>query len=170
MTASDADDAGLWFALSRLEARCWHDVDFNGGRSAHDLYCADGLFAVGPNRFEGRDSIRTFYEWRRGRGRITTRHVVTNAIVLERDGRRAKASGLLTVYRADGMPPFADALLPVLVADFTSDCLLGDDDAWRYVSHILDPVFVGSHVPPSLSIDPNYLSAARPDGGPRNGG
>jgi hypothetical protein len=54
----------LWHALHDLEARYWHDVDFNCGRNAHEFYRPDGLMVVGHNRFEGRDKIRGFYQWR----------------------------------------------------------------------------------------------------------
>jgi hypothetical protein len=158
----------LWLALNRLELRCWHDVDFNGGRAVHELYCSDGIFTVGKNRFEGRESIRAFYEWRRRRREMVTRHIVTNLIVLESSESRARASGSLTVYRGIGLPPFADTIEPVLVGDFISDCVRGDGGAWLYASHAVDPLFMGSDVPLSLAIDPSYLAKLQSQDGSRN--
>jgi hypothetical protein len=44
-----------------------------------------------------------------------------------------------------------------MIADFEAQCVLGDDRLWRFQSHGLLPIFVGSHVPISLSIDPQHL-------------
>jgi hypothetical protein len=156
---SDIDELGLWYALYRLEVGYWNDVDFNGGSTVHELYRGDGVFAVGPNRFEGQRAIKTFYEWRRSRGETTTRHIVTNVAVLAQDARRARASGLITIHRAKGGHPIQEGTQPALVADFASDCILDPDDVWRYASHVLDPVFVGADVPLSLSVDPRFLAA-----------
>jgi hypothetical protein len=156
------DEPKIWHALNRLTAEHWRDVDVNGGRSVHDLYESDGLFVVGPNRFEGRDGIQVFYQWRRGRGNNTTRHIISNVIVQAEDEHHAKLSGLVTIYRGAGSPPLRQDNMPVLIADFTADCVLGDDAVWRYKSHLLDPIFVGADVPLSLAIDPRFLATARP--------
>ena len=47
---------------------------------------------------------------------------------------------------------------PELVADLSGDCVLGDDKIWRYQSHVLQPVFVGSDIPLSISIDTQILT------------
>jgi SnoaL-like domain len=161
-------EAELWFALNRLESRCWHDVDYNGGRAVHELYRSDGLFTVGKNRFEGRESIRAFYEWRRRRREMTTRHLVTNLIVLEGGETHARAAGSLMVYRGIGNPPFVDDIEPVMVGDFISDCVRGDDGAWLYASHAIDPLFMGSDVPLSLAIDPSFLATLQARDASRN--
>jgi hypothetical protein len=44
-----------------------------------------------------------------------------------------------------------------MIADFEAQCVLGDDRLWRFQSHVLRPIFVGSDVPISLSIDPQRL-------------
>jgi hypothetical protein len=46
---------------------------------------------------------------------------------------------------------------PAMIADFEAQCVLGDDRLWRFQSHVLRPIFVGSDVPISLSIDPQHL-------------
>jgi hypothetical protein len=160
----NAKKLGIWFALYHLECEHWHDVDCNGGRSAHELYVNDGLYAVGQNRFQGRDAVRMFYDWRRGREQANTRHLIANVNLVGGSERRAKTVGLITIYRLRGSayhvkggPRLRKVDGPVLVADFTSDCILGDDDVWRYESHILDPVFVDSDAPFSLSIDPQFI-------------
>jgi hypothetical protein len=54
---SDGDDVMLWYALNRLIADYWAEVDENGGRRAHEFYEAEGLYAVGNSR--SRDATRS---------------------------------------------------------------------------------------------------------------
>ena len=58
---------------------------------------------------------------------------------------------------ADGRPPFQWTKPPAMVADFEAQCVLGDDRLWRFQSHVLRPIFVGSDLPASISIDPRRL-------------
>jgi SnoaL-like protein len=153
----DTDDLALWYALNRLMTNYWADVDSNDGSQAHEFYLPDALYAVGNNRFEGEQKIRAFYARRRQRGRTTTRHLVDNLRVFRDDPRRARTVGVMSLYRADGSPPFQGARPPAMIADFEAQCVLGEDWLWRFQSHVLRPIFVGSDVPISLSIDPQRL-------------
>ena len=85
------------------------------------------------------------------------RHLVDNPRVFRDDARHARAAGVMSLYRADGSPPFQGARPPAMIADFEAQCVLGDDRLWRFQSHVLRPIFVGSDVPISLSIDPQRL-------------
>jgi len=157
----DTDDVSLWYALYRHAMNYWHEVDFNGGARAHEFYVRDGLFAVGDNRFEGHDKIRAYYDWRRRRGHITSRHLLNNLQVLPEDEHHVRQIGVLSLYRADGRPPFQGERPPMLIADIIADCVRGEDEVWRYRSHILRPLFVGRDIPHSISIDPQFLSRSR---------
>ena len=148
----------LWYTLYRLEAQYWYNVDCNGGFLVHELYCDDGLLSVGGKEFKGRNTIKTFYEWRRKRGE-TTRHVIANVLVRPEDERHATAFGLMTIYRGEGInTPLQVGNVPALISDFISVCVLGPDDTWRYASHVLRPVFIGANTPFSLSIDPVFVA------------
>jgi hypothetical protein len=151
------DELRLWYALYQLEVKYWHDVDYDGGASVHELYCDDGLLSVGGKEFRGRHTIKTFYEWRRGRVQ-TARHIISNVTVRARDERRATALGMITIYRTRGSPPVHAGNVPALISDFVSECVLSPADTWRYVSHVLRPVFIGSDAPSSLSIDPAFVA------------
>jgi hypothetical protein len=153
----DTDDLALWYALNRLMINYWAEVDNNGGAQAHEFYLPDALYAVGDNRFEGEQKIRAFYARRRQRGRTTTRHLVNNLLVFRDDARSARTIGVMSLYRADGGPPFQGARPPAMIADFEAQCVLGDDRQWRFQSHVLRPIFVSSDVPISLTIDPRHL-------------
>ena len=153
----DSDELALWYALNRLMTNYWADVDHNSGEQAHEFYLPDALYAVGENRFEGRDKIRAFYLLRRQRGLTTTRHLLGELRVFGDGPRHARVVGVMTLYRADGRPPFQAARPPALIADFEVQCVLGDDRRWRFQSHVLRPIFVGSDHPFSISVDPNRL-------------
>jgi SnoaL-like domain len=154
----DRDEAALWYALHRLETSYWYDVDFNAGSKAHEFYARDGLFAVGDNQFRGHDKIRAFYAWRRQRGHTTTRHLINNLLAIRQDDNCALLTGVLSLYRADGRPPFQGERPPMLIADLSGDCVLGEDKVWRYQTHVLHPIFVGSDIPLSISIDTQILA------------
>jgi hypothetical protein len=49
----DTDDLALWYAINRLMASYWADVDDNGSSSAHEFYVLEALYTVGANRFDG---------------------------------------------------------------------------------------------------------------------
>ena len=127
----DTDDVALWYALYRLATNYWYEVDFNGGARAHEYYVPDGLFAVGGNRFEGHDKIRAYYAWRERRGYITSRHLLNNLQVLPEDEHRVRQIGVLSLYRADGRPPFQGERPPMLIADIIADCVRCEDEVWR---------------------------------------
>lgn len=153
----DTDDLALWYALNQQMTNYWADVDYNGGSRAHEFYLPEALFAVGNNRFEGAEKIRAFYARRRQHGTTTTRHLVGNLRVLRDDARCVWSLGVMSLYRADGRPPFQRARPPAMIADFEAHCVLGDDRLWRFQSHVLHPIFIGSDLPASISIDPQRL-------------
>ena len=97
---SGGDDVTLWCALSRLIADYRAEVDENGGRHAHEFYEAEGLYAVGNSRFEGRDKIGAFYA-RRRYAAMATRHIVTNLRAFADNQPHARMSGVMSLYRAE---------------------------------------------------------------------
>jgi hypothetical protein len=82
---------------------------------------------------------------------------VGNLRVLQDDARCVWTVGVMSLYRGDGRPPFQWTRPPAMVADFEAQCVLGDDRLWRFQSHVLRPIFVGSDLPASISIDPQRL-------------
>jgi SnoaL-like domain len=153
----DSDDLKLWHAINRLMTNYWADVDHNGGSQAHEFYLPDALYAVGNNRFEGAEKIRAFYDRRRQQGSTTTRHLIGNLRVFPDAAQHARAVGIMSLYRADGRPPIRGVRPPAMISDFEVQCMLADDRIWRFQSHVLRPIFVGSDLPASISIDPQRL-------------
>jgi hypothetical protein len=132
-------------------------VDHNGGSQAHEFYLPEALYTVGNNRFEGAEKIRAFYARRRQYGNTTTRHLVSNLQAFRDDARCARTAGVMTLFRADGRPPFERSRPPAMIADFEAQCVLGVDRRWRFQSHVLQPIFISSHRPASITIDPQRL-------------
>lgn len=151
----DSDDAALWYALHRLIVNYWAEVDENAGGRAHEFYMPDGLYVVGNSRFEGEEKIRAFYV-RRGHGGVVTRHLISNLRAFREDLRRARMTGLMSLYRADRKSPFQGARPPAMIADFEAHCVLRDR-SWRFQSHVLDPFIVGQDMPASIMIKPQAL-------------
>lgn len=169
MPMTPHDDLLLWHALYRLEVAYWHDVDFNDGRKVHDYFTTDGVKIVGHNRFEGREQIRAFYEWRAGQigenavdrlaisGVKAVRHLITNLQVASSTERSATVLGIVVFYGGLTYPSTRQSNPPMMVADLTNECVLSDDDVWRFKSHTLQPVFMSAAPPPSMEIDPLFL-------------
>ena len=152
----DSGDLALWCTLNRIISDYCADVDEDGGQKAHEFYLPAGLYVIGNNRFEGQEKIQSFYA-RRRYGTVITRHLVCNVRVLGEDDRHARVLGLMSLYRADGKSPFQGARPPAMIADFEARCVLGDDRAWRFESHVLRPFIVGGDLPASIAIRPQAL-------------
>jgi hypothetical protein len=152
----ESDELALWYALNRLMADYWADVDENGGRRAHQFYVPDGVYAIGTSRFEGQDKIAAFYT-RRRHGTVTTRHQLCNLRALGDDPPVARIAGMMNLYRAEGGSPFQGARPPAMIADFEARCILDDDQRWRFQSHVVRPFIVGNDMPASIMIRPQAL-------------
>jgi hypothetical protein len=159
------DELLLWHALHRLEVTYWYDVDVNDGRKAHEYFTPDGVKMVGHNRFEGREQIQAFYQWRSRQSGTETvrqlgisglravRHLVTNLHVASCGERCATVRGMVIFYGG----PSKHQSNPPMIADLITECVLNTDNVWRYKSHTLVPVFMSKMTPPEMQIDPNFL-------------
>ena len=159
------DEFLLWHALHRLEVTYWYDVDVNEGRTAHEFFTSDGVKMVGHHRFEGREQIRAFYEWRALQspaqaarqlgisGVRAVRHLVTNLYVASSSERCATVRGIVIFYGG----PSKQQSNPPMVADLINECVLDKDNVWRFESHTLRPVFMGKVAPGELMVDPSFL-------------
>ncbi len=133
----------LWYALHDMEVRHWYDVNLNFGRTVHELYADEGLFAVGPQERRGPAVIREFYEARAKRGARTARHVLTNFRLVpgSTDGV-VRATGIISNYVGDALPPLPSKPAAIM-ADLVNEYVRAADGRWLYSLHRLVPVFVG---------------------------
>jgi hypothetical protein len=149
----------LWHALHDLEVRYWHDVDFNNGRTAHQFYRPDGVLIVGHNRFQGREKIKDFYQWRERQtvhavsSVKTMRHLISNLRAESSGEGRAAAYGTVSFYGASARAPVTQSKPPMLIADLINECVAEADGRWLYQSHTLQPVFMSDEAPLSIAID-----------------
>jgi hypothetical protein len=168
------DELLLWHTLHRLEVTYWYDVDFNEGRTAHEFFTPDGVKMVGHNRFAGREEIREFYEWRARQsggkavrhlginGTKAVRHLITNLYVASSSERYATVLGIVSFYGGVTYPSKRQSNPPILVADLINECVLSNDNAWRFKSHTLRPVFMSNETtPPSMVIDRHFRGTLR---------
>ncbi|MES2511198.1 MAG: nuclear transport factor 2 family protein [Pseudomonadota bacterium] len=128
--------------LGALLADYWYEVDHHWGRNAHQLYTAEGVFAIGDDRMNGPAAVQAFYNWRESRGAREARHVISNLRVISRGADHAELDCILCLYAADGVPVLPSSP-PILIADEVAECVRGSDGLWRFKSHFLKPVFKG---------------------------
>jgi len=139
-------DSAITAALADLETDYWYDVDHNWGRTAHEFYKADGVFAIGDKLMTGPEEVRAFYSWREGRGERVARHLISNVRVRRADEKSAKLECIMSLYAADGAPVL-ESRPAIMIADVVSECVLDQDGRWRYASHVLRPLFMGGEAP-----------------------
>jgi hypothetical protein len=151
-----SDELALWYALSRLMADYWAEVDEGGGARAHEFYLPGAVYVVGDQRFEGREKIAAFYA-RRGHAMVATRHVLSNLRAFADAAPHHRITGLMSLYRAEVKSPYQGARPPAMIADFEASCAWCDDSRWRFRSHVLRPFIIGNDLPASVSIYPSQL-------------
>lgn len=153
---STTDHATLKAYLHDLVLRYWREVDERWGAEAHNFFTPDGVFVSETTRLVGRDEIKAFYDWRRGRGDRVARHIVNNALV-SIDGDRATVSYLMTIYAADGVPVLPVAA-PNLISDVT-ETIVRVDGAWLIAEKRFSTLFRGQV--PATVMPADVLAAAR---------
>ena len=85
------------------------------------------------------------------------RHLITNLHVASSRERSATVLGIIVFYGGLTYPSTRQSNPPMMVADLINECVLDEDDLWRFKSHTLQPVFMSAAAPPSMEIDPIFL-------------
>lgn len=118
--------------LYELAVRYWDDVDYNGGRTAAEFYTEDGVFHGQGQIHRGRQQIREFYEWRKGRANRLSVHAIVNFSVKELTDIQAISTYTMFLYAADG-EPILPATVPNLISQVTDTTVRETTDApWLY--------------------------------------
>jgi len=119
----------------------WDEVDSRWGETAHDRFIEDGTFESENSFLQGRDEIKSFYDWRKSRGDRVARHIVNNARVGLSGPDLGEVRYLMTIYAVDGVP-----VLPVhapnLIADVT-DTFIRRNGRWLLASKVFKTLFKG---------------------------
>ena len=92
------------FELIELVHAYWNNVDAKWGAEAHTMFTEDGVFQSDSSLHTGREEVKGFYDWRRGRGERVARHLVSNPLVTIEGPDRATVRYTMTIYAVDGVP------------------------------------------------------------------
>jgi hypothetical protein len=84
------------------------------------------------------------------------RHLISNLHVASSSERCATVRGIVVFY---GGKSKLQSNRP-MVADLINECVLNEDNVWRFKSHTLRPVFLSKVTPPEMQIDPTFLKHA----------
>jgi hypothetical protein len=128
-------------AIQLAAAFAW-DVDYQAGVGVSALFIADGVYGYAGFEMRGTAAIDAFYSERQARGKRLSRHVFSVPhIVSEQDGSLS-AWSVLTLYAADGEPPFAPN--PIAIMDY-QDRIVRTQRGLRYARRWVTPLF--GHMP-----------------------
>jgi hypothetical protein len=130
----------------------WHDVDTNWGRNAPEFFTEDGIFESNKNKYEGREKIRAFYQFRINRGPRVACHAVTNFRCILHSKTEATCNWFLHLYAMDGKP-ILPSNPPIQIAYMTDKCVKGADGKWLYKHRIFQSWFEGGVPTTSPSAD-----------------
>ena len=126
--------------LEALAIEFWNDVDFNGGRNAHNYYVEDAVFTTSVRTIHGREAIRAFYAARQARGARTSVHLVQNFCIRASSAREVGVRYVMTLHAADG-----EGVLPskpaIMIAEVCETALRQADGSWLYTARTIKALF-----------------------------
>lgn len=137
--------ANTWMALQSFTADYWRRVDAQSEQAVDDLYLDEGVMELGRLRCEGRAAIGRFFTERAANEKAacrTTRHLVSNFLVLPVDAGQVRVLTTIQVMAGNGGWPMVSAP-PATVGDFYDDMVEIAPGAWRIRHRRADVVFTG---------------------------
>lgn len=139
MAVVSADDRNA--AIQLAAAFAWY-VDHRAGEGVSALFIENGVYGYDAFEMRGTAAIDAFYKERMARGKRLSRHIFsTPHTICEQDGSLS-AWSVLTLYAADGEPPFAAG--PIAIMDY-HDSIIRTQDGLRYARRWVTPLF--GHMP-----------------------
>ena len=117
-------------------------IDHQAGRGVSALFTCDGVYGYAGFEMLGRAAIDAFYQERRERGKRLSRHLFSPARLERADGDSISAWSTLTLYAADGEPPFAAN--PIAIMDY-HDQIVCVGGVYLYARRWVTPLF--GHMP-----------------------
>jgi hypothetical protein len=76
---------------------------------------------------------------------------------VRRVSQGATVLGIVSFYGGVTYPSKRQSPPPMTVADLINECVLSNDDAWRFKSHTRRPVFMSNETPPPMVTNPLFL-------------
>jgi hypothetical protein len=130
----------IYSQIADLNSRFAWMVDHHDGENVENLFTHQGEYIFSALKAVGREQIRGFYQFRKARGKRTSRHVFTNLVLHEFNEEYIKASCILTLYAFDGDGPFPAEVH--MIADYEDELRFDSDaEAWLYQQRIVKPIF-----------------------------
>jgi hypothetical protein len=127
-------------SLALQLADYWHEIDFNGGRSASEYYTEDGEFHGQFASYIGAAKIQQFYDWRREQGPRLSVHSFTNFRARFTGEDTAEATNFLFLYAGNGEKVLRSHV-PVTISIATDRYVLRDDRwlcTYRQLEHLFE--------------------------------
>ncbi len=129
-------------AIIQLAAAFAWRVDQRSGEGVSTLFIENGVYGYDGFEMRGTAAIDAFYKERLARSKRLSRHIFSVPhIVSEQDGSLS-AWSVLTLYAADGEPPFSPS--PIAILDY-HDSIVRLQDGLRYARRWVTPLF--GHMP-----------------------
>ena len=128
-------------ALNELNADFCYLLDHRETDRFAELFTEDAIYTHGARASHGRSAIHKLFDERNQAGTRISRHLQTGLRIDLIDGHSAKGSSVCMTFAADAQPPVA-AAMPHLVADFSDEYRLCEDQRWRFSRRHIERIFV----------------------------
>ncbi|MEW6269703.1 MAG: nuclear transport factor 2 family protein [Thermodesulfobacteriota bacterium] len=138
--------ASLRNAVEALLAELAYLLDHGQADQAVALFTEDAAFVSPLATLRGRAELTAGFAARAAQTHVT-RHLHSNLRIAAEGADRARATVVLTVYRAEGPGPGLPR--PFLVADCLDVYERGGDGCWRFAERTIVPIFVARREAPA---------------------
>ena len=125
-------------SVSALAAEFSWRIDHQGGDGVSALFTPDGVYGYEGFEMPGTAAIDAFYRERRERGKRLSRHLFSPARLARADNGRILAWSTLTLYAADGDPPYPATVTAIM--DYY-DQIVCSDGEYLYERRWVTPLF-----------------------------
>lgn len=127
-----------WLSVATLATEFSWRIDHQAGDGVSALFTPDGVYGYDQFEMLGTDAIDDFYRERRERGKRLSRHLFSTARLKREDDGSISAWSTLTLYAADGEPPFPATVTAIM--DY-HDRIVFVEGVCRYARRWVTPLF-----------------------------
>ena len=113
-------------------------IDHQAGLGVAALFTEDGVYGYDGFEMRGTAGIEAFYRERRERGKRLSRHIFSSARLARGDDGSISAWSTLSLYAADGEPPFPASATAIMDYQDRIVCIAG---SYRYARRWVTPLF-----------------------------
>lgn len=129
-------------AIAALAAEFAWRIDHRAGDGVSALFTHDGVYGYDGFEMLGTSAIDAFYRERRERGKRLSRHIFSAARLQRAQDGSVAAWSTLTLYAADGEPPYPATATAIMDYRDRIVCVNGD---YRFSRRWVTPLF--GHMP-----------------------